>query len=225
MKKSVLCIEDNMEIGNLIKEKLEQRGFSVQWLLSGEGAEKEVLHHDIVILDIMLPGLDGFTVGKRLKKVAPMVPILLLSARTAVHDKIDGLQFADDYVTKPFHIDELIARLEVLLRRNDREMDECIQLGKHIEVNLHAQTVINKRTKEEIVLTGKEHRILLYLLENANQILPKEKIFEAVWDEPYIHGDKTLFMHIGHLRKKLEQNPDEPEIIETFKGIGYRLKR
>ncbi|MBY7141909.1 response regulator transcription factor [Virgibacillus sp. NKC19-3] len=225
MKKSVLCIEDNMEIGKLIKEKLEQHGFSVQWQLSGEGTEKEVLHQDVVILDIMLPGLDGFTVGKRLKEVAPMVPILLLSARTAVHDKVDGLQFADDYVTKPFHIDELIARLEVLMRRNGDEVEESIQLGKHIEVNLNAQTVINKSTQEEIVLTGKEHRILLYLLENANQILPKEKIFETVWDEPYIHGDKTLFMHIGHLRKKLEQNPDEPEIIETFKGIGYRLKR
>lgn len=213
-----------MEIGKLIKEKLEQHGFSVQWQLSGEGAEKEVLHQDVVILDIMLPGLDGFTVGKRLKEVAPMVPILLLSARTAVHDKVNGLQFADDYVTKPFHIDELIARLEVLMRRNGEEVEEHIQLGKHIEVNLNAQIVINKRTQEEIVLTGKEHRILLYLIENANQILPKERIFETVWDEPYIHGDKTLIMHIGHLRKKLEQNPDEPKIIETFKGIGYRLK-
>ncbi|GIN70292.1 DNA-binding response regulator [Bacillus sp. J14TS2] len=226
MKKSVLCIEDNIEIGNLVKEKLEQRGFSVQWLLSGEGAEKEVLHHDVVILDIMLPGLDGFTVGRRLKEVSPMIPILLLSARTAIHDKLDGLQFADDYVTKPFHSDELIARLEVLIRRHHAsETRARIQLGEHIEVDLSAQTVIDKHTRGEIILTGKEHRILLYLLENANQILPKEKIFEAVWDEPYIHGDKTLFMHIGHLRKKLEQNPDNPEIIETFKGIGYRLKR
>ena len=80
-------------------------------------------------------------------------------------------------------------------------------------------------TKEEIILTGKEHQVLLYLLENGNQILPKEKIFEAVWNESFIHGDKTLIMHIGNLRKKLELNPNKPEIIETFRGIGYRLKR
>ncbi len=225
LKKKVLCIEDNIEVGNMVKEKLEQRGFSVQWLLSGEGAEKEILHHDVVILDIMLPGLDGFTIGRRLKKVAPMIPILLLSARTSIHDKVDGLQFADDYVTKPFQVDELVARLKVLIRHHSLGTDECIQLGNHIEVNLNAQTVIDKHTKEEIILTGKEHQVLLYLLENGNQILPKEKIFEAVWNESFIHGDKTLIMHIGNLRKKLELNPNKPEIIETFRGIGYRLKR
>ena len=225
LKKKVLCIEDNIEVGNMVKEKLEQRGFSVQWLLSGEGAEKEILHHDVVILDIMLPGLDGFTIGRRLKKVAPMIPILLLSARTSIHDKVDGLQFADDYVTKPFQVDELVARLKVLIRHHSLGTDECIQWGNHIEVNLNAQTVIDKHTKEEIILTGKEHQVLLYLLENGNQILPKEKIYEAVWNESFIHGDKTLIMHIGNLRKKLELNPNKPEIIETFRGIGYRLKR
>lgn len=112
----MLYIEDNEKIGSWVKEELEQRGFSVQWPL-GEGAEKEVNQHEIVILDIMLPGLDGFTVGKRLKKAAPAVPILLLTARTSIDDKVEGLQFADDYLTKPFHTDELIARLEVLIRR------------------------------------------------------------------------------------------------------------
>ncbi len=129
MKRSVLYIEDSEKIGkdsekigSWVIEELEQRGFSVRWLLSGEGAEEEVNQHEIVILDIMLPGLDGFTVGKRLKKAAPAVPILLLSARTSIDDKVDGLQFADDYaddyLTKPFHTDELVARLEVLIRRS-----------------------------------------------------------------------------------------------------------
>lgn len=118
MKRNVLYIEDNEKIGSWVKEELEQRGFSVQWLLSGEGAEQEVSRHEMVILDIMLPGLDGFTVGRRLKKAAPAVPILLLSARTSINDKVDGLQFADDYLTKPFHTDELVARMEVLIRRS-----------------------------------------------------------------------------------------------------------
>lgn len=180
--------------------------------------------YEVIILDIMLPGLDGFTVGKRLKKVAPHVPILLLSARSEVDDKVLGLQFADDYLTKPFHIDELVARLEVLLRRNEVSSEKTVQLGNHIVVNLQTRSIIDSRTNEEIILTGKQHQILMYFLDHANQILPKEQIFEAVWGEHYITGDKTLMVHIRRLRQKLEQNPDSPEIIETLKGIGYRVK-
>ncbi|MFD2132252.1 response regulator transcription factor [Pseudogracilibacillus auburnensis] len=225
MKKSVLYIEDNEKIGKWVKEELEQREFSVQWLLSGEGAEKEVNQHAIVILDIMLPGLDGFTVGKRLKKTAPTVPILLLSARTSIDDKVDGLQFADDYLTKPFHTDELVARLEVLIRQSGGTHTKRISLGEHIEVDLEAQMVFDKQTEKEIILTGKQHQILMYFLRHPNQVLPKEQIFEAIWEEPYMTGDKTLMVHIRRLRQKLERNPDSPEIIETLKGIGYRVKR
>lgn len=224
MKRSVLYIEDNEEIGSWVKEELERRGFAVQWLLSGEGAEKEVDRHEIVILDIMLPGLDGFTVGKRLKKAAPAVPILLLSARTSIDDKVDGLQFADDYLTKPFHSDELVARVEVLIRRRGGVQSQRILLGDHIEVNPEGLTVVDKRNGEEIILTGKQHQILMYFLRHPNQVLPKEQIYEAVWEEAYITGDKTLMVHIHRLRQKLEPYPDSPEIIETLKGIGYRVK-
>jgi len=225
LKRSILYIEDNEKIGRWVKEELEQRGFSVQWLLSGEGVEKEVNQHEVVILDIMLPGLDGFTVGKRLKKAAPAVPILLLTARTSVDDKVDGLRFADDYVTKPFHVDELVARLEVLIRRSGGNLSERISLGEHIEVDPEAHMVYDKRTGTEIRLTGKQHQILMYFLRHPNQVLPKEQIYEAVWQEPYIPGDKTLMVHIRRLRQKLERNPDVPEIIETLKGIGYRVKQ
>ncbi|WP_163582846.1 response regulator transcription factor [Gracilibacillus saliphilus] len=224
MKRSVLYIEDKEKIGSWVKGELEQRGFSVQWLLSGEGAEKEVNQHEIVILDIMLPGLDGFTVGKRLKKAAPAVPILLLSARTSIDDKVDGLQFADDYLTKPFHTDELVARLEVLTRRSGGIHSERIALGNHIEVDPEVQMVYDKYTGEEIILTGKQHQILMYFLRHPNQVLPKEQIYEAIWNETYITGDKTLMVHISRLRQKLERYPDSSEIIETLKGIGYRVK-
>lgn len=224
LTKKVLYIEDNKEIGTWVKEELEERDFSIKWLLSGDGAEKIVFDYEVIILDIMLPGLDGFTVGKRLKKVAPHVPILLLSARSEVDDKVLGLQFADDYLTKPFHIDELVARLEVLLRRNEVSSEKTVQLGNHIVVNLQTRSIIDSRTNEEIILTGKQHQILMYFLDHANQILPKEQIFEAVWGEHYITGDETLMVHIRRLRQKLEQNPDSPEIIETLKGIGYRVK-
>jgi len=224
LKRNVLYIEDNEKIGSWVKEELEQRGFSVQWLLSGEGAEKEVHKHEVVILNIMLPGLDGFTVGKRLKKAAPAVPILLLSARTSINDKVDGLQFADDYLTKPFHTDELVARLEVLIRRSGGTQAERISLGNHIEVDPEVQMVFDKSTGEEIILTGKQHQILMYFLRHPNQVLPKEQIYEAIWQETYITGDKTIMVHIHRLRQKLERHPDSPEIIETLKGIGYRVK-
>lgn len=224
MRTSILYIEDNEKIGTWVKEELEQRGYTVQWLLSGEGAETEVAQYDVVILDIMLPGLDGFTIGKRLKKAAPAVPVLLLTARTSVDDKVEGLQFADDYVTKPFHTDELVARLEVLIRRSAGIPSERISLGEDIEVDPHVQMVYDKRTGEEIILTGKQHQILMYFLRHPNQVLTKEQIYEAIWGEVYITGDKTLLVHIHRLRQKLERHPDSAEIIETLKGIGYRVK-
>ncbi|ETT66714.1 response regulator transcription factor [Paenibacillus sp. FSL H8-0457] len=224
MKRNVLYIEDNEKIGSWVKEELEQRGYSVQWLLTGEGAEKEVNQQDIVILDIMLPGLDGFTVGRRLKKTAPAVPILLLTARTSIDDKVDGLQFADDYLTKPFHTDELVARIEVLIRRSGGSTSDRISLGNQIEVDPEGQMIFDKHTGEEIILTGKQHQILMYFIRHPNQVLTKEQIYEAIWEEAYITGDKTLMVHIHRLRQKLERHPDSQEIIETLKGIGYRVK-
>ncbi|MEK3697916.1 response regulator transcription factor [Paenibacillus sp. FSL R10-2199] len=223
--KKILYIEDNQDIARWVKDELEQRGYEVRWLQSGEDVERKIHGCDVVILDIMLPGLDGFTIGQRLKKIIPSVPILLLSARAAVDDKLLGLQFADDYVTKPFHLDELAARVEVLLRRNGLEISDQIKLGQHVIVDLSRHTVTDERTGEEIILTGKEYQILMYFLRNPNQLLTKEQIFEAVWGQTYIDGDKTLSVHIRHLRVKLEQDPNAPEIVQTVRGIGYRVKQ
>ncbi len=222
--KRVLYIEDDPEIGSWVKEDLEQRGYAVKWLTSGEGADKEARNHDLVILDVMLPGLDGFTVGQRLKKECPTTPVLMLSARTAVDDKLQGLRFADDYLTKPFHPDELAARMEVLLRRSGSIVPNAVIVG-HIRINLSENTIRDERTGEEVFLTGKQHQILMFFLRHPNQILTKEQIYEAVWGEPYIEGDKTLMVHIRHLRERIELNPGSPQIVETIRGIGYRVKQ
>lgn len=223
LNKRILYIEDDADIGAWVKEDLSRRGYAVNWLTSGDRAAQYAEAADLVILDVMLPGLDGFTVGQRLKKTAPHLPILMLSSRTAVDDKLQGLQFADDYLTKPFHPDELAARVEVLLRRYGSAASQALQLG-HITVDIGGNLIIDSRSGEEIALTGKQLQIFMYLLKHANRILTKEQIYEAVWGEPYIEGDKTLNVHIRHLREKIELDPSVPVLIETIRGIGYRVK-
>ena len=220
---TVLYIEDDAEIAGWVREHLERAGHRVLWLPSGEGAAEKARDADVVVLDVMLPGLDGFTVGRRLKSDAPGKPVLMLSARAAVEDKLTGLQFADDYLTKPFHPDELTARIDVLLRRAGTGAPDELAVG-HLTVRLRDNVVVDGRTGEEIALTGKQFHIFMYLLRRPNQILTKEQIYEGVWGEPYIDGDKTLMVHIRHLREKIELDPAAPTILETIRGIGYRVK-
>lgn len=217
----ILYVEDDQEIGQWVKDELIERNYDVTWLKTGEEIEDHLDEVDIIILDIMLPGLDGFSVGKRIKSTHSNIPILMLSARTAVEDKIEGLSFADDYVTKPFHPDELIARIEVLLRRYGYT-DQKVSL-QHLQIHTTDFTVTNTATNEEIPLTGKQYALLQYFFRHANQILTKEQIFESVWNEEYIENDKTLMVHIRYLREKIEKYPSNPTIIKTIRGIGYRL--
>ncbi|MGE7810758.1 response regulator transcription factor [Lysinibacillus capsici] len=219
----ILYIEDEKEIGQWVSKELTERGYDVTWLESGEGLEQHINSKDIAILDVMLPGLDGFSIGKRIKRENKDLPILMLSARTAIEDKIEGLHFADDYLTKPFHPDELVARLEVLLRRYQKS-DDVLTL-QHLKIYTKDMQIINTIDEEEILLTGKQFYLLQYFIRHLNQILTKEQLYEGVWGESYIEGDKTLMVHIRYLREKIEINPAKPMIIETIRGIGYRVKQ
>ncbi|UOQ83691.1 response regulator transcription factor [Gracilibacillus salinarum] len=219
----ILYIEDEKEIGSWVTEDLTERGYDVTWLESGDRLESHINNIDIAILDIMLPGLDGFSIGKRIKQKAQDLPILMLSARSAVEDKIEGLSFADDYLTKPFHPEELSARVAVLLRRFQKNQD-TIHIG-HLRIDTKSMMIINQHNEEEIKLTGKQFHLLQFFIRHLNQILTKEQLYEGVWGEPYLEGDKTLMVHIRYLREKLEENPAQPTIIETIRGIGYRVKQ
>jgi DNA-binding response OmpR family regulator len=220
----LLYIEDDPEIGEWVSSNLEARGYTVTWLKHGDQAVEKAVDCQLVILDVMLPGLDGFTIGGRLKQKYPKLPVLMLSARTSIDDKLQGLKFADDYLTKPFHPDELAARIEVLLRRSGGIADPAPLRIKQLLVYEKENRIIHQDTNEEIVLTGKQFHIFAYLLRHLGQILTKEQIYEAVWNEPYLDGDKTLMVHIRHLREKLERDPANPEVIETIRGIGYRVR-
>lgn len=219
----ILYIEDEKEIGQWVTEDLTARGYEVIWLMSGDQLEKHISDIDLAILDIMLPGLDGFSIGKRIKKANQETPIIMLSARSAVEDKIEGLSFADDYVTKPFHPDELAARVEVLLRRFQKQ-DDILEI-EHLQIDAKSMAIINKNREQEILLTGKQFQLFQYFLRHLNQILTKEQLYEGVWGERFIEGDKTLMVHIRYLREKIEVNPAKPTIIETIRGIGYRVKQ
>lgn len=219
----IVYIEDEREIGEWVQEDLVKRGYRVTWLIDGSEALAHARQADLVILDVMLPGLDGFTVGQRLKQHIPDLPILMLSARTAVEDKLEGLAFADDYLTKPFHPDELAARVEVLLRRFGRLAAQAVKV-QHLNIYLQENRVEDRETGDEVTLTGKEYQLLSVFLRHPNHILAKEQLYEAVWGEWYEGSDNTVMVHIRHLREKIERNPSEPAIIQTVRGLGYRLK-
>lgn len=223
MSITLLYVEDDQDIGQVVSSDLRDRNYTVRWLQSGDRALEEAEGVQLVVLDVMLPGLDGFTVGQRLKRAYPQLPILMLSARASIDDKLQGLEFADDYLTKPFHPDELAARIEVLLRRAGTGVTQALAL-KHLMVYEGDNRIIKADTREEIMLTGKQFQIFTYLLRHLGQIMTKEQIYESVWGETYMEGDKTLMVHIRYLREKLELDPAAPEIIETVRGIGYRIR-
>lgn len=224
MYNHILYIEDDEEVAALVEQNLRDSEYRFTWLTSGKDIDIYIDEVDLVILDIMLPGLDGFTVGKRMKEKYQNLPILFLTARTAIEDKLTGLEFADDYLTKPFHPKELLLRIDKLLKRFEKVTLETINI-KHVKFDVEANQIINTDTNEEIILTEKQFKIFQLLVQNSNHILTKEQIYSSVWKEPYIEGDKTLTVHIRYLRQRIEKDPQHPQIIETIRGLGYRVRR
>lgn len=219
----LLYIEDDQEIGDFVCHALNQKGYEVKWLKSGKNFQDHLENVDLIVLDVMLPGLDGFTIGGRMKELTNDIPIIYLTALSTIEDKITGLENADDYMTKPFDPRELIIRIEKLLKRYEK-VTEYLYNVKHLKIDLNANQIINSETNEEIFLTGIQYGILSYLLKNNNQILTKEQIYNYVWKDTYIEGDKVVNVHIKYLREKIEKNPKKPEIVETIRGLGYRIK-
>ncbi len=227
---TILVVDDEKEIGDLVEIYLSNEGYRV--LKASDAAEAEKLLSEntvhLIILDIMMPGKDGMTLCRELRRCSD-IPVLMLSARSQDIDKIMGLTTgADDYLTKPFNPLELIARVKALLRRylylnpskQESQDGSVISIrGLRIDRNSHTVTVYGR----EVALTPTEFEILYLLMKNKGIVLSAEDIFERVWRERYYKSNNTVMVHIRKIREKIEENPSKPEFIKTVWGVGYKI--
>ena len=228
--KKILIIEDEKPISNIIKFNLEKEGFTVDTAYDGQdGLSKALMGKpDLILLDVMLPLLDGFQVCKRVRETSS-VPILMLTAKEEEVDKVLGLELgADDYITKPFGMRELIARIKANIRRTDflestkNEPADLKEYGSlHIDMNRYEVT----KNGTPVVLTLREFELLKYLAERENKVFSREQLLEEVWGYEYYGDIRTVDVTINRLRKKLEDDPKEPKYIMTKRGIGYYFRR
>ena len=217
----VLVVEDDHSIAGFVEPELERLGFRVRCAYDGPSGLREVLEFrpEIVILDIMLPGLDGVGVLKEIRRGGGRVPVIMLTARDATIDKVHSLDLgADDYVTKPFEMEELLARMRALLRRAEGE--EVLRVA-NLEVNTATREV--RRGDREIDLTAREYELLEFMARNPRRVLSREFLLSRVWDQEYGVTTNVVEVYIAYLRKKVDA-PGEPPLIRTIRGAGYALR-
>lgn len=229
MEKLVLVVDDEEAIVRLVTYNLEREGFKTVTANDGLSALDRVRSSspDLVILDIMLPGLDGLEVCRRLRQENIRIPVILLTARDTEIDKILGLELgADDYVTKPFSPRELVARVKAILRRSAREEtlvsdSDRLQLGELV-MDLKRHEVMNRG--EIVSLTPKEFELLWFLMRNAGRVFSRDQLLDQVWDYDFTGDTRIVDVHISRLREKIEDDPKNPTYIQTVRGFGYRLR-
>lgn len=225
LKRKILVVEDDDSIRVLLRQNLEFEGYEVLEASEGQiGLELALSEEpDLLVLDLMLPGMSGMEITKRLRNTANNVPILMLTARGEQMDKVLGLKAgADDYLTKPFDILELTARIEALLRRTGKSdvSQEIYRLG---DMAIDFQAGIIERGQEVIQLKKVERQLLQYLVYHEGKALTREQIMEDVWGHDYLLSNRTIDTHVTHLRKKIEDNPSKPKHILTVHRVGYRF--
>lgn len=217
----ILVIEDEENIASFINMELSYEGYKVDICIDGkEGLNKGIDEdYDLIILDLMLPTLNGLEVCRRLRKLKD-TPIIMLTARDSVMDKVSGLQMgADDYLAKPFAIEELLARIESVLRRVSKK-DSNINILKFKDINIDIEARIVKYLNEEINLTTKEYELLLQLVKNQNKVLTRDYLLEHVWGYDYDAETNVVDVYIRHLRSKLKDS----DYIHTVRGVGYVIR-
>ena len=229
-KQTILIIEDEEAIAELERDYLERAGFHVEIETDGDRGLKRATDGDfsLIVLDLMLPGMDGFEVCRRLRE-RKNIPIVMVSAKKDDMDKIRGLGFgADDYVTKPFSPSELTARVKAHLARYERLVGSAMLQGNEI-VEIRGLRIDKDARRvylngEEKIMTNKEFDLLTYLAERPNRVFTKDELFRAIWDLEAVGEVATVTVHIKKIREKIEVSSADPQYIETIWGVGYRFK-
>lgn len=228
--KRILIIEDDAVIAEVEKDYLEANGYSVDVAPSGDVGLQKALHeeYDLLILDLMLPVIDGFDICKQVRK-AKNIPILLVSAKKEDIDKIRGLGLgADDHISKPFSLGELVARVKAHLARYDRLVADSVPRTAKEEIKLRGIHIdkLARRVSvngKEVMFTSKEYDLLIFLVTHPNWVFSKTELFEKIWGLDSFGDIATVTVHISKLREKIESDPSKPQYIETVWGVGYRF--
>jgi two-component system, OmpR family, response regulator MprA len=220
----VLVVDDERAVRESLRRALELEGYEIELAADGEEALYRLESNsqpDALVLDVLMPGIDGLEVCRRLRRSGSTLPVLMLTARAEVENRVEGLDAgADDYVTKPFALEELLARLRALLRRTSPDGGDVLRFA---DVELDPGTREVKRDGESIELTRTEFSLLELFLRNPRQVLTRSIIFERVWGYDFGFGSNSLDVYIGYLRRKTEQG-GKPRLIQTIRGVGYALK-
>lgn len=223
----ILVIDDELNIVELLKYNLLSSGYKVYYALNGKDGLNLAVENkpDLILLDVMLPEMDGFDVCKQMKKIKEIenIPIIMLTAKGDEFDKILGLELgADDYITKPFSVRELLARIKVVLRRNIKEeMTDVISIGD-LTIYMDKHEVYKSNVKLDLTL--KEFELLTLLISNKGKVLTRDFLLDKIWGYEYYGETRTVDVHVRHLRQKVEDNDSDPKYIETVRGIGYKFK-
>ena len=229
-KTALLVVEDDENISTAISEYFSRAGYSVKTAEDGLAGVQAALHDhpDAIVLDLMLPKMDGLAVCRELREKAPYIPILMLTAKDDVVDKVLGLEMgADDYITKPFSLRELEARIKSVLRRvrtggsTDGGSDEAPILRGKLRIDpAKREVTVGDR---QVELTPKEFDLLRLFASNPGRVFPRKYLLEKIWDYSYEGYDRTIDSHINRLRAKIEDNPENPQMVLTVWGIGYKF--
>lgn len=233
MNNRILVVDDEEFILTLIEFNLQQAGFEVITAMDGEMALQKATTErpDLIILDLMLPKMDGMEVCKELRLQRVMTPILMLTAKDDEFDKVLGLELgADDYMTKPFSPREVVARVKAILRRTKLQQEEQVTESSDEESITLADLKILPEFYEayfqerKLELTPKEFELLVYLAKNKSRVLTRDQLLSAVWNYDFAGDTRIVDVHISHLRDKIEQNTKKPTYIKTIRGLGYKLE-